>query len=370
MITQQHQDRLVAQGRNELMTAWLAALPSAPGETKQREASERFTAFMQELVPQIVGVVAVGDYPAFSVKLENIDGKGKIALKAINVDEAGPALITHMGASLTLVLTNAEQFDRKRPAAAIEPDQKAMFEQGEDDEDDGEDDSTDEEVEALSDDEAVVLDDSAPSGDDFGLDLPLEPADPVGPFFSAVEGRPVKDAVGAELTEWTLLHGDQVVFEHVRGDVIDTIADALNARAAGLGRDLTPFEVRDGVLALLPPEGMGIALHAPYTTEAIQNSAAPANDDAKASRRGRLSDARKVELYHLGYDAAEAGQSVTEASAGYTDGEAKHIQRGWADQKDGKARAWERVKPKAANDDETPLYGDSPNGQDSTGKAA
>lgn len=341
MITQQHQDRLVAQGRDEMMTAFCKV--ARPNEAQQREASERFTAFMQELVPQIVGVVAVGDYPAFSVKLDNIDGKGKIALKAANVDEAGPALITHIGASLTLVLTDAAQFDRKRPAANIDPDQKALPMEPED----GDDDSTDEEVEALSDEEAGEKEDG-------GIDLLNADAD--GPLFSVVDVGTKKLGDGSEATVHVLLHRDQEVFEPMAAPAfVQTCADALNDLVSKLGRDLSPFEVRDSVIASIPPDNsIGVALNAPYTTEAIQNSAAPVTEEK--ARRGRLSDARKVEMYHLGYDAAEAGRSVSEAGEGYTDGEAKHIQRGWADQKDGKARAWERpgATPKPANDDDEP----------------
>ncbi|CAO3426626.1 hypothetical protein [Azospirillum argentinense] len=350
MITQQHQDRLVAQGRDEMMTAFCKV--ARPNEAQQREASERFTAFMQELVPQIVGVVAVGDYPAFPVKLENIDGKGKIALKAANVDEAGPALITHIGASLTLVLTDAAQFDRKRPAANIDPDQKALpmepVDGGEDDDEDGT---------GAEDDEPAILDDSAPAAGGVDIDLQVEPeppVEPVGPFFSAVEVGTAKDGTGAEVSLWVLLHGDAEVFEAIAAaEHVQMLADALNNRAAALGRNLTPFEIRDAVIGMSTHEVAPLPKGA-YTTEAIQSSAAPAAEEK--SRRGRLSDARKVEMYHVGYDAAEAGRSVSEAGAGYTDGEAKHIQRGWADQKDGKARAWERpgATPKPANDDDEP----------------
>ncbi|NUB28526.1 hypothetical protein [Azospirillum brasilense] len=339
MITQQHQDRLVAQGRDEMMTAFCKV--ARPNEAQQREASERFTALMQELVPQIVGVVAVGDYPSFGVKLENIDGKGKIALKAVNVDEAGPALITHIGASLTLVLTDAAQFDRKRPAPNIDPDQKALpMEQV----DGGEDDSTDEEIEALSDEEPGEEEDD-------GIDLLNADAD--GPLFSVIDVGTKKLGDGSEATVHVLLHRDQEVFEPMAAPAfVQTCADALNDLVGKLGRDLSPFEVRDTVIASIPTDNsIGVALNAPYTTEAIQNSAAPAAEEK--TRRGRLSDARKVEMYHVGYDAAEAGRSVSEAGEGFTDGETKHIQRGWADQKDGKARAWERPggTPKPANDD-------------------
>lgn len=344
MITQHHQDRLVAQGRDEMMTAFCKV--ARPNEAQQREASERFTALMQELVPQIVGVVAVGDYPAFPVKLENIDGKGKIALKAANVDEAGPALITHIGASLTLVLTDAAQFDRKRPAANIDPDQKALPMEpvgG------GEDDGT-----GAEDDEPISLDDSAPAAGGVDIDQQVEPeppVEPVGPFFSAVEVGTAKDGTGAEVSLWVLLHGDEEVFEAIAApEHVQMLADALNNRASALGRNLTPFEIRDAVIGMSTHEVAPLP-KGPYTTEAIQNSAALATEEK--SRRGRLSDVRKVELYHLGYDAAEAGRSVSEAGKGYTDGEAKHIQRGWADQKDSKPRAWTRPggTPKAANDD-------------------
>lgn len=350
MITQQHQDRLVAQGRDEMMTAFCKV--ARPNEAQQRDASERFTAFMQELVPQIVGVVAVGDYPSFGAKLENIDGKGKIALKAANVDEAGPALITHIGASLTLALTDAAQFDRKRPAATIDPDQKALPMESVDG---GEDDSTDEEVEALSDDEPV-FDDQGVTDAENGDGFDLLNADADGPLFSVVDVGTKKLGDGSEATVHVLLHRDQEVFEPMAAPAfVQTCADALNDLVTKLGRDLSPFEVRDTVIASIPPDNsIGVALNAPYTTETIQNSAAPAGEEK--SRRGRLSDARKVELYHLGYDAAEAGRSVSEAGEGYTDGETKHIQRGWADQKDGKARAWERpgATPKPANDDDEP----------------
>lgn len=350
MITQHHQDRLVAQGRDEMMTAFCKV--ARPNEAQQRDASERFTAFMQELVPQIVGVVAVGDYPAFAVKLDNIDGKGKIALKAANVDEAGPALITHIGASLTLVLTDAAQFDRKRPAANIDPDQMALPVESVDG---GEDDSTDEEVEALSDDEPV-FDDQGVTDAENGEGFDLLNADADGPLFSVVDVGAKKLGDGSEATVHVLLHRDQEVFEPMAAPAfIQTCADALNDLVGKLGRDLSPFEVRDTVIASIPTDNsIGVALNAPYTTEAIQNSAAPATEEK--SRRGRLSDLRKVELYHLGYDAAEAGRSVSEAGEGYTDGETKHIQRGWADQKDSKPRAWTRpgVAPKPANDDDEP----------------
>ncbi|WP_353861262.1 hypothetical protein [Azospirillum formosense] len=356
MITQQHQDRLVAQGRDEMMTAFCTV--ARPNEAQQREASERFTALMQELVPQIVGVVAVGDYPAFPVKLENIDGKGKIALKAANVDEAGPALITHIGASLTLVLTDAAQFDRKRPAANIDPDQKALpmepADGGEDDDEDGtgEDDSTDEEVEALSDDEPV-FDDQGVTDAENGDGIDLLNADADGPLFSVVDVGTKKLGDGSEATVHVLLHRDQEVFEPMAAPAfVQTCADALNELVGKLGRDLSPFEVRDTVIASIPTDNsIGVALNAPYTTEAIQNSSAPVAEEK--TRRGRLSAVETVQFYHLGYDGGEAGKSITEVCEGHTEGAKKHIQRGWADQKDGKARAWERpgATPKPANDD-------------------
>lgn len=333
MITQQHQNRLVAQGRDELMTAWMKALPSAPTEEKQREASERFLAFMQELVPQIVGVVAVGDYPSFAVKLENIDGKGKIALKAANVDDAGPALITHIGASLTLVLTNAEQFDRKRPAATIEPDQRAMFEEGEDE-------PADEEVEALSDPEPC---------DEEGDTDRMEAGDDGAPLFSVVDVGFKSLPDGSEVSVHVLLFRDEEVFEPLAApEFVQSCADKLNDI---IDVEMTPFVIRDIVLSSLPSDNsIGVSFKGRFTTEAIQNS----GPVEKASRRGRLSEIQKVELYHLGYDAAQAGQSISEVSTGDTDGAAKYIQRGWADQKDGKPRAWERpiATPTPANDDD------------------
>lgn len=347
MITQHHQDRLVAQGRDEMMTAFCTV--ARPNEAQQRDASERFTAFMQELVPQIVGVVAVGDYPAFPVKLENIDGKGKIALKAANVDEAGPALITHIGASLTLVLTDAAQFDRKRPAANIDPDQRALpmepVDGGEDDDEDGT---------GAEDDEPVSLDDSAPAAGGVDIDLQVEPeppVEPVGPFFSAVEVGTAKDGTGAEVSLWVLLHGDEEVFEAIAApEHVQMLADALNNRASALGRNLTPFEIRDAVIGMSTHEVAPLP-KGPYTTEAIQNSTAPAVEEK--TRRGRLSAVETVQFYHLGYDGGEAGKSITEVCEGHTEGAKKHIQRGWADQKDGKPRAWERpgATPKPANDD-------------------
>ncbi|MBK3776320.1 hypothetical protein GAY31_19555 [Azospirillum brasilense] len=347
MITQHHQDRLVAQGRDEMMTAFCKV--ARPNEAQQREASERFTALMQELVPQIVGVVAVGDYPSTAVELVDYTGKGKIMLKGKDAEEVGDMLCGKVGCSLTLVLTDAAQFDRKRPAATIDPDQKALpmepVDGGEDDDEDGT---------GAEDDEPAILDDSAPAAGGVDIDLQVEPDQPaeqVGPFFSAVEVGTAKDGTGAEVSLWVLLHGDEEVFEAIAApEHVQMLADALNNRASALGRNLTPFEIRDAVIGMSTHEVAPLP-KGPYTTEAIQNSAAPAVEEK--SRRGRLSDVRKVELYHLGYDAAEAGRSVSEAGEGYTDGETKHIQRGWADQKDSKPRAWTRPggTPKAANDD-------------------
>lgn len=354
MITQDHQNRLIAQGRNELMTAWLSALPSAPGETKQRDAADRFERVMETLVEELVGVIAAVDFPAFPVKLDNLDGKGKVVLKAADMDKAGPVLIRHMGASLTLVLTDVDQFDERRDEAVIEPDQRSMFPAREDgaDELDGE---------AVAEDDGpiivgnVIVDDSVPAGDEFGLDLPPEegaPFEPVGPCFSAVEVGAAKDAAGAEVALWVLLHGDAEVFEPLAaGDRVQVLADALNARTSALGRNLTPFEVRDGVLGMSAAD-FGPCLKGAYTTEAIQTTPVAADDDTTFSgaKRGRKTAAEKVAAYFAGYDGAAAALFTEDCPH-----ERGSLRDAWLtglmDAKAGKPARWVRPAAQPANDD-------------------
>lgn len=325
-ISQAHQDRLVAQGRDEMMTAFCVV--ARPNEAQQRDASERFTAFMQDLIPQIVGVVAVGDYPAFAVKLDNIDGKGKIALKAMDVDTAGPALITHMGASLTLVLTDAGQFDRMRPGAMIQPDQRPLP------------------LEVAAD-EAFV--------EEMG-EIAEEVSDQTtGPLFTVVEAKPLKLDTGEVVRAWTIVHGDAEIFApNGAENIVLGIAERLNELAGLIERDPAPMEVHNSVMAVL--DGLaasgnhfGIAFNPPYTLDAIQDNAAPANDEP-AAKRGPKTRAEKVEAYFAGYDGA-ANDLMTEDCPH----ERGVLREGWLgglqDAKAGKPARWTRPGQAAANDD-------------------
>lgn len=333
MITQHHQDRLVAQGRDEMMTAFCKV--ARPNEAQQREASERFTAFMQELVPQIVGVVAVGDYPAFPVKLENIDGKGKIALKAVDVDEAGPQLITRLGASLTLVLTDAEQFDQHRTDAMIELDQRPLP-LDTDPEDGGEDFAG----------EAAEIADEAPAGE--------SSSEEAGPFFTAVEDDHCRLPDGSTITPWTIVHGSMEVFTPVDAEAfVSAAVDHLNSTAAELERDMTPAEVRNAILGVLHARGddIGLAFHAPYSEDApaVQDNAPPAADEAPKGKRGPKS-AEKVEAYFAGYDGAASDLFADDCPHDRGSLREQWL-AGLMDAKAGNAPRWNRPTPPAANDD-------------------
>lgn len=289
-ISQAHQDRLVAQGRDEMMTAFLKSLERAPSEAQQRSAAERFAGFMQEIIPQIVGVVATGDYPAFAVKLENIDGKGKIALKAIDVDKAGPALITKLGSSLTLVLTDVEQFDLERPAAYFEPDQRPLP------------------LEVAADKAFVEEMGEIAETDGGEIDTIIAEADqPAGPLFTAVEDEECRLPDGTTIKPWTIVHGALEVFTPVDAKAfVDACTDRLNGLSADIERDLTPVEVRKLILGILHArqENIGIAFHAPYSEDApaVQDNTAPAGE-AKP-KRGPKSATEKVAAYFAGYDGA------------------------------------------------------------------
>lgn len=336
MISIDHQCRLVSQGRNEMMTAWLQALPAAPNEAKQRDASHRFTTFMEKFLEEIVGVVAVGDYPAFGVKLENIDGKGKIALKATDVDEAGPQLITRLGASLTLVLTDAAQFDRQRTDAMIDLDQRPLPLET-DSEDDGEDFAG----------EAAEIAEEVPASE--------TAADDAGPFFTAVEDDPCRLPDGSTITPWTIVHGSMEVFTPVDAEAfVSAAVDHLNSTAAELERDMTPAEVRNGVLSVLRArqEEVGVAFHPPYSDDApaVQDNAPAAADEAPKAKRGAKSATEKVEAYFAGYDGAASDLFADDCPH-----ERGALKDNWItgleDAKAGKAPRWNRPTQPAANDD-------------------
>lgn len=335
-ISQAHQDRLVAQGRDEMMTAFLKSLERAPSEAQQHSAAERFAGFMQEIIPQIVGVVATGDYPAFAVKLENIDGKGKIALKAIDVDKAGPALITKLGSSLTLVLTDVEQFDMDRPAASIIPDQRPLPLEVAADED-----------EAFVEEMGEIAEEVEPVEDVAGIDQTA------GPLFTAVEDEECRLPDGTTIKPWTIVHGTMEVFTPVDAEAfVSAAVDHLNATAAELERDMTPPEVRNAVLGILHSrqEDIGIAFHAPYSEDApaVQDNAAPAGE-AKP-KRGPKTAAEKVAAYFAGYDGAASDLFADDCPH-----ERGSLREEWLgglqDAKAGKPPRWARPSQPAANDD-------------------
>ncbi|MCG5241379.1 hypothetical protein ACIU1J_27565 [Azospirillum doebereinerae] len=271
-----------------MMTAFLKALPAAPNEAQQRSASERFTAFMQEIIPQIVGVVSTGDYPAVAVELVDFTGKGKIMLKGKNAGQVGDMLCGKVGASLTLVLTEAEQFDLDRPAPYFEPDQRPLpLEEVE----------TDEFAEEMA-------------------EIAEEGADqPTGPLFTVVEAKPLTAPDGAIVRAWTVLHGDAEIFAPLGAEnFVNGFADRLNELAGLLEREPEPFEVRNsilGALDVLAHSGtvLGLAFNPPYSGEAEQDNAAPLEEPAK---RGPKSAAAKADACNAGWDASAAGKPTSE----------------------------------------------------------
>lgn len=328
-ISQAHHDRLVAQGRDEMMTAWLKAQERAPAENQQRVAADRFTTFMERFIEEIVGVVAAVDFPAFPVKLDNLDGKGKIVLKAANMDKAGPILITHMGASLTLVLTDVEQFDQHRDDARIEPDQRPL--------------------------PLEVADDE---GDEFAAEMgeiAEEGADdqPEGPLFTAVEDEPCKLPDGTVIRPWTIVHGTGMeIFVPIDAEAFAVAAtDKLNALAAEAERDLSPTEVRNCVTGVLhaSQESISIAFNPPYAAEATQDNA-PAGDEPAKAKRGPKSEGEKVEAYFAGFDGA--GHDLMTEDCPHERGKLREMWlAGLQDAKSNQPARFQRPSTDAANDD-------------------
>jgi hypothetical protein len=314
-ISQAHYGRLVALGRDEMMTAWLKAQERAPNEAQQRSAAERFAGFMQEIIPQIVGVVATGDYPAFAVKLDNIDGKGKIALKAVDVDKAGPALITRLGATLTLVMADAEQFDQDRPPAGIQLD------------------------------EPPLPLDASPADDEFAEEM-AEIAEGENLLFTAVEDEECHLPDGTVIKPWSVVHGTAdaavEVFTPIDAEAFVLAAvDHLNRTAVELDRDMTPAEVRAAVLGVLAvrQEGFGVAFHPPYADgETVQDNTP--GEDAPV-KRGPKTGAEKVAAYFAGFDGADS--DLTDADCPHERGKLRDMWvDGLTDAKGGKGARFQR----------------------------
>ncbi|MFP5513213.1 MAG: hypothetical protein ACLGJC_09055 [Alphaproteobacteria bacterium] len=338
-ITEAHRNRLVQQGRNELMTAWLQALPAAPNENKQRDAAARFEGVMVTLIEEMVGVIAAVDFPAFPVKLDNLDGKGKVVLKAADPAKAGQALISHVGSSLTLVLTDLESFDEEREAARIELDQPDLPLEVEP-QDDGEDFAG----------EAAEIAEEAASSDPASEDA--------GWLFTAVEDEPCRLPDGSSITPWAVVHRDLEVFTPVNAkDFVHAAVDHLNSTAVELERDMTPAEVRNGVLSVLRArqEEIGLAFHSPYSEDApaVQDNAPSTTEEAPKGKRGQKSAAEKVEAYFAGYDGA-ASDLFTEDCPHERGSLRDNWIIGLEDAKAGKAPRWNRPTQPAANDDGEP----------------